>query len=216
MHTAALTHQPSAPTLRIATWGALGLLAMVALLHVLKPELDPSWRFISEYAIGPLGWLMTLAFLAWAASCLALSMAARPVMTNARGRAGARLLAIVGLALVVAGIFPQDPVTSAPGQGTTAGMLHALASMVGIPGIPIAAMLISSGLPGGLRGGAVRLAAHLTWISLLLMIAYLAYAVPRAGGFNASVHAGLMNRLVVLAYIAWQLLLARRLDRSVA
>jgi hypothetical protein len=213
MHTAALTYQPSAPTLRIATWGALGLLAIVALLHLVKPELDPSWRFISEYAIGPFGWLMTLGFLAWAASCLALSIAVRPLMTNARGRAGAWLLAVVAVALVVAGIFPQDPVTTAPGQGTTAGMLHAVASMVGIPGIPIAAVLISSGLPAG--RGAVRLAAHLTWISLALMIAYLAFAVPRAGGFNASVHAGLMNRLVVLTYIAWQLLLARRLDRSI-
>ena len=60
-----------------------------------------------------------------------------------------------------------------------------------------------------------RLAAHGTWISLVLMIAYLAFAVPRAGGFNPSVYAGYMNRLVVLAYIIWQLVLARRLDRSV-
>jgi hypothetical protein len=215
MHTAALTHQPPALAHRVAAWGAIGLLAIVALLHVVKPELDPSWRFISEYAIGPHGWLMMLGFLVWAASCLALSVAVRPVMTNARGRAGTWVLAIVGVALVVAGIFPQDPVTTAPGQGTTAGMLHALASMVGIPGIPIAAMLISAGLPAGRNGGAVRLAAHATWISLALMIGYLAWAVPRAGGFDASVHAGLMNRLVVLAYIAWQLLLARRLDRSI-
>ncbi|HEU5050135.1 MAG TPA: hypothetical protein VFU00_07440, partial [Gemmatimonadales bacterium] len=63
--------------------------------------------------------------------------------------------------------------------------------------------------------GAVRLAAHATWISLALMIAYLAYAVPRAGGFNSSVYAGLMNRLVVLAYIIWQLMLARRLNPGV-
>jgi hypothetical membrane protein len=216
MHTAALTRQSGAPALRVATGGAIGLLAILALLHVVKPEMEPSWRFVSEYAVGRLGWLMTLGFLAWAASCLALSIAARPVMTNARGRAGTWILAIVGVALVLAGIFPQDPVTSTPDQATTAGMMHAVASMIGIPGIPIAAMLISSGLPadGGNRG--VRLAAHATWISLALMVAYLAFAVPRAGGFNPSVYAGFMNRLVVLAYIAWQLVLARRLERSVA
>ncbi len=215
MHTAALTRPAGAPALRVATGGAIGFLAILALLHILKPELDPSWRFVSEYAVGRLGWLMTLGFLAWAASCLALSVAARPVMTNAKGRAGTWVLAVVGVALVAAGIFPQDPVTTAPGQGTTAGMMHALASMIGIPGIPIAAMLISSGLPADRDNGTVRLAAHATWISLVLMIAYLAFAVPRAGGFDPSVYAGYMNRLVVLAYVAWQLVLARRLDRSV-
>ncbi len=216
MHTTALTRPSGALALRVATGGALGLLAILALLHLVKPEMEPSWRFVSEYAIGRMGWLMTLGFLAWASSCLALSIATRPVMTNGRGRAGAWVLTIVGVALVVAGLFPQDPVTSTPDQATTAGMLHAIASMVGIPGIPIAALLISSGLPADRDNGAVRLAAHATWISLALMIAYLAFAVPRASGFNSSVYAGYMNRLVVLAYIGWQLVLARRLDRSVA
>jgi hypothetical membrane protein len=203
-----------ATALQVATGGAVALLAIVALMHVVKPEMEPSWRFVSEYAIGRMGWLMKLGFLAWAASCLALSHAVRPVMTNAKGRVGAWLLAIVSVALVIAGIFPQDPVTSTPDQATTAGMLHGVASMVGIPGIPIAAMLISTGLPADRANGAVRLAAHGTWISLALMIGYLAYAVPRAGGFIPGVYAGWMNRLVVLAYLTWQLVLARRLTRS--
>ena len=37
------------------------------------------------------------------------------------------------------------------------------------------------------------------------------WAVPRAGGFNAEVWAGWMNRLVVAAYITWQLTIACRL-----
>ncbi|MGH7718665.1 MAG: hypothetical protein ACREON_07470, partial [Gemmatimonadaceae bacterium] len=53
--------------------------------------------------------------------------------------------------------------------------------------------------------------AHATWISLVLMAAYLAWAVPRAGGFNTEVWAGWMNRLVVAAYLAWQLVVATRL-----
>jgi hypothetical protein len=93
-------------------------------------------------------------------------------------------------------------------------MMHGLAAMVGMPGFPLAALLLSSGLPAHRMNGVVRLAAHATWISLVLMIVYLAYAVPRAGGFNPSVQAGYMNRLVVVAYLTWQLLLIRRLLRS--
>ena len=28
---------------------------LLAALHVIKPEIDPSWRFISEYALGDHG-----------------------------------------------------------------------------------------------------------------------------------------------------------------
>jgi hypothetical membrane protein len=213
MHGMAQSRRESSPAAMIATGGAVALLATVALMHLLKPEFEPSWRFVSEYAIGRWGWIMKLGFMAWAASCVALSVALRPVVTNRRGRAGAGLLAVVGVALVVAGIFPQDPVTSTPDQATTAGMMHAFASMVGIPGIPIAALLVLAGLPRE-RWTAVRVAAHATWVCLLLMILYLAWAVPRAGGFNPTVHAGWMNRLVVVSYLTWQLLLARRLARG--
>ena len=37
-------------------------LGLLALLHFLKPELDPAWRMISEYEIGRFGWMMRLAF----------------------------------------------------------------------------------------------------------------------------------------------------------
>jgi len=200
------------PAILVATGGTIAVLTTVALLHLLKPELDPASRFISEYAIGQFGWVMKLSFVAWAASCLALSVAVRPAVTNRRGRAGAWLLAVVGIALILAGIFPQDPVTITPDQATTSGMMHAFASMVGIPGVPIAALLILAGLPAA-RRYRMRIATHATWICLALMIAYLAYAVPRAGGFNPTVLAGWMNRLVVASYLAWQLLLARSLSR---
>jgi hypothetical protein len=35
---------------------------MSALIFV-RPDIDPSWHTISEYAIGPWGWVMSLAFI---------------------------------------------------------------------------------------------------------------------------------------------------------
>jgi hypothetical protein len=43
--------------------GAAAFVVLLAVLHLIKPGLDPSWRFISEYAIGDYGWMMVLAFL---------------------------------------------------------------------------------------------------------------------------------------------------------
>jgi hypothetical protein len=41
---------------------------LLGVLHVLARELDPTWRFVSEYQLGRVGVLMHLAFLALATS----------------------------------------------------------------------------------------------------------------------------------------------------
>jgi hypothetical protein len=203
---------------RVAAAGTIAVALIIVALHAIKPELEPSWRFISEYAIGRHGWIMKLAFLVWSASCAALALALRHQVKTWPGRTGLAVLLVVAAALVPAGLFAQDPVTAKPDELTTSGNVHAVASMIGIPGIPIAAMLISSSLwrtspSWAPHRSAIMWAAHATWIGLALMAAYLAWAVPQAGGFNAQVWAGGMNRLVVAAYLTWQFVIAWRLVR---
>lgn len=41
---------------------AAAFVVLLAALHFLEPEFDPSWRFISEYELGRYGWAMRLAF----------------------------------------------------------------------------------------------------------------------------------------------------------
>jgi hypothetical protein len=40
---------------------------LIALIFI-RPDLDPSWHTISEWAIGPYGWIMSLAFFVSAVS----------------------------------------------------------------------------------------------------------------------------------------------------
>lgn len=42
--------QISLPGARLAMGGAIGAVLLLALLHILSPELEPSWRMVSEYA----------------------------------------------------------------------------------------------------------------------------------------------------------------------
>jgi Protein of unknown function (DUF998) len=201
---------------RVAAAGSIAVALIILALHAIKPEFEPSWRFISEYAIGQYGWIMTLAFLIWSASCAALALALKGEVRSWPGKVGVGVLLIVAAALVPAGLFAQDPVTAKPDELTTSGNIHALASMIGIPGIPIAAILISSSLwrtnPAWRPyRSSIMWTAHATWVSLALMAIYLMWAVPRAGGFNADVWAGWMNRLVVTTYLSWQFVIAYRL-----
>ena len=54
---------PTAALLSFA--GAATFVVLLAALHFIKPELDPSWHFVSEYAIGDYGWIMVLRFFPW-------------------------------------------------------------------------------------------------------------------------------------------------------
>ncbi len=195
---------------RIAVGSAVAVALIVTALHAVRPEFGPSWRFISEYAIGGLGWIMKLAFLIWAVGCLALALALWREVTAWPGKLGVAVLWLVAFALVPAGLFAMDPVTAKPEEVTTSGMIHAISSMIGVPGIPIAAMLISSSLwrtnPAWTpRRFAIMATAHATWVSFFAMNVYVAWVLSTSGGFNSEHWAGWLNRLVVATYIAWQL-----------
>jgi len=55
----------------IITSGAIALLSLL-ILHVVSPEFKPSWRMISEYALGKYKFLLTIFFLLWGLSSLLL------------------------------------------------------------------------------------------------------------------------------------------------
>jgi len=115
--------------------GTAVFMALLAALRVLKPEIDPSWRFISEYAIGDYGWLMSLAFLSWALGHVALFFALRPQVRTLAGRIGLGLFVVGAAGLVIAACFPMDPITPAPEAATTSGTLHNLGGTLGIAGL---------------------------------------------------------------------------------
>jgi hypothetical protein len=110
--------------------------------------------------------------------------------------------------------FPIDPITAAPNASTTHGMLHGLASIIGVPGLSIAAILISRSLARNPAWSEARRslfwAANLTWISLLLMILTLAIMLPLAGKFGPNVWIGWPNRIVMIAYSRWLITVAWR------
>ena len=56
--------------------GLLGFVGIVAVLHLLRPDLAPADRFVSEYARGWSQPLQVLAFLSWALATGALAVLA--------------------------------------------------------------------------------------------------------------------------------------------
>jgi hypothetical protein len=102
--------------------GAVFTVLLVA-LHVVKPEIDPSCRFISAYAIGTHGWMMVLAFFSLALGQVALFLALRPQIATFGGRIGLVSLLVGAAGLGLAGAFTSDPITSSA-PATTSGELR--------------------------------------------------------------------------------------------
>jgi hypothetical protein len=199
---------------RLSLAAAATFVLLLAALHVIKPELDPSWRFVSEYAIGDYGWIMMAAFVSLGLSCATTFAAVRRHVGTTGGRIGLGVLLAVAAALAMAGVFVMDPITAAPDELTTHGSLHGLAAMIGIPGFPVAALLLSRSLARNRAWSSarpsLRWTAHLTWITLVLMFGAMAVLLPQNGGtFGPDVPIGWPNRLLVGAHCAWLVVVGR-------
>lgn len=206
---------------RVAFASSAVCLVLLAALHVIKPELDPSWRLVSEYAIGTHGWVMTLCFLAQSLGCAALFIAIRSQVRGWVGYLGLFLLLTAALAPAMAAVFPSDPITISPAEVSATGHMHVLSAMIGIPSLPIAAMLISFHLARqpawSSKRGPILWSAVAALFAFVLMVAQRRVQLPQRGTFGPEVLIGWPNRFLILTYCGWVMTLgwqAAKLARS--
>jgi Protein of unknown function (DUF998) len=198
------------PAARLALAAAVATPVLLAGLGFLSPELDPSYRMVSEYAFGRYGWVLSLTFLAWGISSWALAFAIRPRIRTRGGRVGLAFLVVAGLGAALASVFDVRH-----------DLMHNLAGAMGILGLPVAAILITASLgrnPEWSQAKRVLLVlANLTWISVVLLVAAFALMTASFVHVYGSLPAqapptlpagviglvGWADRLLVVVYCAW-------------
>src|ERR671910_2847938 len=154
---------------RLSFAAAATFVVLLAALHFIKPSLDPSWHFISEYAIGDYGWIMVLAFLSLALSYVSLFVAIRSQLRNIVGRIGLALLLVIALGLTIAAIFTTDPITVSEDALTTEGTLHNLGGTLGMA-MPFAAALVGWNLARNPAWSSAK--RPLLWATGLALVAF--------------------------------------------
>jgi hypothetical protein len=201
---------------RLSLAAAAVFLVLLAALHLIKPELDPSWRVISEYALGDYGWMMVLAFLSLAVSCVSLFVAIRSQTRTIGGKIGLAFLLVAAVGLIIAAIFTTDPITASHNELTTHGTLHGLGAALGI-GFPIAAALIGWSLARNQAWSSARRlllwAAGLAWIGFLVFALSMVVMFPDDGTFGPDVLIGWPNRFMMMTYSVWLMVVAWRVAR---
>ncbi|MCG3127559.1 MAG: hypothetical protein CHACPFDD_02422 [Phycisphaerae bacterium] len=184
---------------------------LLAVLHLLKPELDPSRRFISEYELGDFGWVMRAAFVALALSCISLGAALLAHVRTIAGYLGLLMLAASAAGMVLAAIFECDSLTAADPTPTGRGRLHELGAMLDM--IPLAALLINWSLsrspawrvyrPGLFWSAWIPLAGTVVFVWAMMSV------LPAAGGRpGPETRLGWPNRIMILSHAAWLMLIA--------
>lgn len=184
-----------------------GLAVTLIAVHLLRPDLDASWRPVSEYALGAHGWLMTLAFACWGLGPIALALAVRQAAATRGAKVGVGLLIVGGVGPLLAAMFPMDPVLTPPEAMTRSGMVHAAAAVLADL-VPIGALVLSIALTGpqGAWVSARKTVRASAWASFGLLVcatAAVAVLMPEGGQLGPEVRIGWLMRAFILACDGW-------------
>lgn len=202
-------------TTLIITSGVISLLCLL-LLHFVSPEFKPSWRMVSEYALGKHKWLLTSFFIFWSISTMLAANLCFNIVTTKWAVFGAILIFISGIGALMGGLFDMKH------------KLHGLSFALGVPTFPIGALIIAyhfsnqnNWLP---HKNELLISAHSVWVSLVFMAASMGFffsGLKKAGvpfGPNQEPLAeipksviginGIANRLLILVYVAFNIVVA--------
>lgn len=173
---------------------------LIAILHVLEPEYDPSWRMISEYSLGRHGWMMRLAFVT-----MAIGLAATCVALWPFGGAWTIGLAAVSVGALGAAFLDADPIMTPRAHATPVGRAHTVMGGVLLAGFPLAALFAGIGVAPGL-GWTPAIASA---VPLAGLVWFLIAAAPAHGqGGSPEIRIGWPDRFCLLAYLGWVVLAA--------
>jgi len=179
----------SSPLAWVAAATGLFYLLVLAVLHVLRTDVDPSTDPVSDFAVGDYGTLEVFATLAVGVGALALTAAI--YRTPRRSMVGLVLLTVFGLAKVVQAFFPID----VGGETTSSGTVHDVLGNVAFFVLPVAAVLLSR------SRGRIEMV-----IAVLLAVATVAVLASDPGGGY-----GIAQRIYLILSSVWVLVTAVRL-----
>lgn len=203
----ALQHRPRLFALATTALVTLAFFLATAWLLPLITGHDIVGDTISEMALGPGGFVLTIAFVSVGIGILCLAVVIRAVTAGERGSAlGSLLVAIYGVGAILAGVFPTERIDAAAEvwQQSATGLIHVIASLVSFIAIVIGIFVLGRTF--------LRMPSWRTWGRRTMLFAGGALAllfVQSEGPF-----VGIMQRGFVTIITVWLIVVAIRARRS--
>lgn len=195
--------KPTKTIVFISLCGLILFAVIVCLLHFLRPDKNMLSCFVSEYAVGDYGLLMTIAFYALT---FAATLLLRGLLLNTKSSKTSKITLIifcVGMLLVA--IFPTD----IPGElPTDRGLIHGFAALIALTGLGFS--MIAWGVVFKKNNTLHKLAKPSIFygvVSLALLIIFIASPIS---------FRGLTQRFLLTWDISWLFWVSRKLYQNAA
>lgn len=177
----------------------------------IQPELNPLYRFGSEYAVGRMGWLMKLSFFVWGTGLFSFAIAMVIGLDSAaRSTVAVVLFMLAGNGIFLSGVFDSDlqvlnanpPPLWIEAPPSFEHKLHVVAGLVAFFSILPGAGLVSRRLRiAGRLSGTCKWLRPLSWLLTAAFVLLVAVFMPLG-------LAGLGQRIFLLMVFAWMLIAA--------
>lgn len=194
---------------RVALVSGAAYAAILFVLHLTRGDVSVTWQTTSEYARGPGGWLMVLAFVLSGVSLISLAIASSAIVRSVPARIGGVVLILAGIGAALGGVFITDPIDTPQTEFTASGTVHGLAAGLALMLTPIAALILNWGLARRACSRTVRtiliVSALLPLAALMTFMIVQTLLLPADGLFGPDVPIGPAERVLVAAYATWQL-----------
>jgi hypothetical protein len=191
-------------------------LAVLLVEGAVRPGYDPLRGTISELSLGPRGWIQTANFLVFGILFLIFARGLRAGLRDSgAARLGGILLSVIGIGVLGCGLFRAEPWP--PSSMSPVGLLHLVCAMVLIFALlPVATAVMTRAFAADARWRSLAPASALTSIAtLVLLVGGLALMSPPGQPARiGNEYAGLIQRIDVAVFLAWQIAVARRISRS--
>lgn len=192
--------------------GAVLFVSVFTVLGWLDPGYSWTGMFVSELSLGPHGWVQILNFVLTGALVLAFGRGlAAHFSTGAASRAGPVLVQGIGASLMASGPFTTDP-SAMFDQTSAQGVVHGIFGALVFTFAPITCFVFyrrfrSDPAWRTLAGWTLAAGVGLTLGIVLLKVSQ----QPGSGLFEWK---GLVQRVILVAFMAWLFAVASRLRRQ--
>jgi len=176
----------------------------IVLLHILQPEVTFLYDAMSYYVHGLGGWLLPASLATLGLGSLILSLELIRRMRDTLGYAGISCLGLWGISLLIAAVFPTDPMGSWNQPPSTSGMIHFAAAIVSFIFLVCAALLLTRKLVKDPRWNPVKKGMiWLAWLTAVSFVLLMVSIVSIFASSGAPLYFGLTERLFIFIGAGW-------------
>jgi hypothetical membrane protein len=195
------------------TIGPVLFFLVVLVEGAVRPGYDPVRGTISELSLGSRGWIQTANFLVFGILFIIFARGLKASLNDSpAARTGRTLLTVIGAGVLGCGVFRAEPWP--PSSMSPAGLAHLVCAMVLVFALlPVATGVMMRAFARDPRWRSLGLISGVTSaVTLTLLAGGLALMSPpgqppRIG----NEYAGILQRIDVGVFLAWQIAVARRM-----